>query len=289
MTHAEFGFRRARGVVWVCDVRDSSKLLNNDKMALTLEHFLPRLHWLGITAANSAGGVFVKWTGDGFLAWFETPLHRDVTRTVAEALEAIWHLSFTVNVTQLKSESSSRITVRHGLTYEHDALITELTHKDGHRSIDVIGRAVVLAFRLSSISAHFPGVVMDATVAKAAKEGYWPHISVKSWNPNASDVLRYFKGEKWGTRGLAVSTEKKGKRSLRSIVKTSTRIIAKVDQKAPMEMTPFSVRYTEAFQNGPEWARAVQHDEAAFIRVSLLQPLKALTDQAAAALKERAT
>jgi hypothetical protein len=212
----------------------------------------------------------------------ETPLHRDINQIIASALEAIWHLSFTVNVTQLKSQGAAKITLRHGLTYEHDALITELTHKNGHRSIDIIGRAVVLAFRLSSISAHFPCVVMDATVAKAAKEGCWPHVNVKSWNPTAADVLRYFKGEKWGTRGLALSAEKRANHSLRAIVKKSTRIIAEVEQGTSIKLSSFSVRYTEALQSGPEWARAVLHDEAVFIKESLLGPLKALTNKAAA-------
>jgi len=34
---------------------------------------------------ESAGGRFIKWTGDGFLAWFETPLHRELGK-VADAV-----------------------------------------------------------------------------------------------------------------------------------------------------------------------------------------------------------
>jgi len=73
-----FQFERARGIVWVCDIANSTKLLNDNKTAGLIEEFLPRLHWLGIAIVKAAGGTFIKWTGDGFLAWFEIPLHRDL-------------------------------------------------------------------------------------------------------------------------------------------------------------------------------------------------------------------
>src|SRR3954452_7105082 len=37
-----FQFERARGIVWVCDIANSTKLLNDNKTAGLIEEFLPR-------------------------------------------------------------------------------------------------------------------------------------------------------------------------------------------------------------------------------------------------------
>jgi class 3 adenylate cyclase len=97
----EFEFQRSRGIVWVCDVAGSSSRLNNEDGVEHTEIFLPRLYWIAALAVEAAGGKFIKWTGDGFLAWFETALHREVHRTIRRCLDAVWHLTVLVNVTQL--------------------------------------------------------------------------------------------------------------------------------------------------------------------------------------------
>jgi class 3 adenylate cyclase len=68
-----FEFERSRGIVWVCDLSKSSTFLNDNDTASALESFLPRLYWASAMTVEAAGGRFIKWTGDGFLAWFETP------------------------------------------------------------------------------------------------------------------------------------------------------------------------------------------------------------------------
>jgi class 3 adenylate cyclase len=79
MAHpVEFEFHRSRGIVWVCDVAGSTSRLNSEDGVEDTEVFLPRLYWTAVLAVESAGGKFVKWTGDGFLAWFETALHREI-------------------------------------------------------------------------------------------------------------------------------------------------------------------------------------------------------------------
>jgi len=127
---AEFEFDRSRGVVWVCDVAGSSSRLNSDGGVEDTEAFLPRLYWTAALAVESAGGKFIKWTGDGFLAWFETPLHRDLGRTACRCLEAVWHLTLMVNVTQLGLAPKRRFKIRHGLAYEQDALLTKIIHPE---------------------------------------------------------------------------------------------------------------------------------------------------------------
>src|SRR5262249_27785753 len=134
-----FSFERTRGVAWVCDLAGSSKLLNDDELAIQLEEFLPRLHWLGMTVVSAAEGRFLKWTGDGFLGWFETPLHRNLGSQTAAVLEALWYVSLIVNVTQLGVKSKKSFRVRHGVAYEQDALVTKIAQRGFPDLFDVTG------------------------------------------------------------------------------------------------------------------------------------------------------
>ena len=118
VVHArEFTFHRSRGVVWVCDVVGSSKLLNDDASAAAVEDFLPRLHWTASLLVDAAGGKFIKWTGDGFLAWFETPLYRELGQQARVVFQAARHLTTLVNVTQLGVTRKCKFKIRHGVAY----------------------------------------------------------------------------------------------------------------------------------------------------------------------------
>jgi class 3 adenylate cyclase len=139
--------RRSRGIVWVCDLQSSSKYLNNNESAEALEKFLQRFLFLSIVFVEAAGGRFIKWTGDGFLAWFETPLLRDAGTIVGEVFNAAWQMSLYVNVSQLGITAPVKFKIRHAMTMEHDALVIDLSYSENN-STDLLGRAVVLAFRL---------------------------------------------------------------------------------------------------------------------------------------------
>lgn len=203
----EFEFDRARGIVWVCDIAGSSKHLNDDKTAGSLENFIPRLHWVGIAVVEAAGGKFIKWTGDGFLAWFDVKLHRDIVKVASDVFEAVWHLSSLVNITQLGVQSGTAITLRHGVAFEHDALITKITHPGGYQALDITGRGVVLAFRLSGVPAAFPSVVSTSELTEAYK-GDGAIINFKKWVVTRDDILRHFKGEKRETNTIVMSANK---------------------------------------------------------------------------------
>ena len=153
-----FSFDRDRGMVWVRDIENSSKFLNDNDSALAIEEYLPRLHWLGRIAIHAAGGHFIKWTGDGFLGWFPIALHRDLGAQADKVLQVIWHLTVLNNVTRLGVDTGPKLRLRHGLAMEHDALITTVVDSNG-RNLDLIGRSVVLAFRLASIKTDFPNIV----------------------------------------------------------------------------------------------------------------------------------
>ncbi|MBN1461594.1 MAG: hypothetical protein JXA57_18850 [Armatimonadetes bacterium] len=274
---AEFEFSRSRGVVWVCDVAGSSSRLNSENGVEDTEAFLPRLYWTAALAVECAGGRFIKWTGDGFLAWFETPLHRDLGRIARRCLEAVWHLTVMVNVTQLGLAPKSRFKIRHGLTYEQDALLTKIIHPEGLASLDLTGRAVVLAFRLSGMTAAFPGITAQRDIVEAAGDSL--SLQFRRWIPTAEEGLKFFKGERWGTNALYVSAAKKPRiRSKKATVKQARSAIQQAEAQVSVDdaRLTFSRALYDGMLAGPEWSRNVATDYSQFIREELLGSLKAV-------------
>jgi hypothetical protein len=239
--------------------------LNSEDGVADTEAFLPRLYWTAALVVESAGGRFIKWTGDGFLAWFETPLHRDLRRTMRRCLDAVWHLTVMVNATQLGLSPKTLFKIRHGLAYEQDALLTKIIHPGGFESLDLVGRAVVLAFRLSGITANFPGIIAQREIVEAAT-GY-PALEFRGWVPTAEERLKYFKGEKWGTHGLSVSGRGKPRaRSRKVSVNLAKLAIQKAEGQAPIDdaQLVFSKTLHEGMMAGPEWSRKVETDYMRF-------------------------
>ncbi len=272
-----FEFERSRGVVWVCDVVSSSKYLNDDQCVDDLETFLPRLHWTASMIVEAAGGKLVKWTGDGFLAWFETPLHRALGEHAAAVLDAAWHLTVMVNVTQLGVDGQREFKIRHGVTHEQDALLVKIVHPGHHTSLDVMGRAVTLAFRLSSVPADFPGIVTQKELIDASAGHRTAARDFRKWQVSAQDKLRYFKGERWGVSSLYRSTGKKRKaRNPESVAKSVKATIAKVEQKEAEDSARlrFIKAFIEKMESGPEWCQKVIDDYASFVMEDLLGTLK---------------
>jgi class 3 adenylate cyclase len=263
--------------VWVCDVAGSSSRLNSETGVENTEAFLPRLYWVAALAVESAGGKFIKWTGDGFLAWFETPLHRDVGKVARRCLDAVWHLTVIVNVTQLGLAPGKFFKLRHGVAYEQDALLTEITHPGGFESLDLIGRAVVLAFRLSGVAADFPCITAQREIVEATS-GY-PSLQFRSWKPNKEERLRFFKEERWGTDSLYKSRARKP----RPRTKASTMNLARAAvKKATGESAAddpdlaFARSLLTGMATGPEWSQKVAADYMRFVREELLGNLMAI-------------
>jgi class 3 adenylate cyclase len=265
---ARFGFRRARGIVWVCDIPRSSSFLNDNTTAGPLEEFLPRLYVVANFITAAAGGRLVKWTGDGFLSWFETPLHRDIETLARSAFWAARDLTFLVNVTQLGVKSEKKLRVRHGLMYEHDALVLNIGHTDEYSSIDLIGRGVVLANRLASVQAKYPSIVTHRELVQVGEQ----YAKFKFWRVSKDDRLKYFKGERWGTNDLYVSEERKIKRkSLKSLIRQGEAAIKKADHGGdPGEASlKYVTSFVDSMLNGPTWCRDVMVEETRFIERDL--------------------
>jgi len=277
----QFKFSRGRGIVWLCDVADSSKHLNTNEGANLLEEFLPRFYWTSSILVEAAGGKYLKWTGDGFLAWFDVTLHREMGLQAAKVFEALWHLSILVNVTQLAVAGERKFRIRHGVTYEQDALLIEINESDGSKRLDIIGRAVVLAFRLSGISAAFPHVMTHGEVVSAYNECNNPIVNFKRWRPNKDDRLRYFKAERWGTRSLFMSGERRRRKrpmSTASILRMGKRVIASAEGadngKDDAGKRQFVSKFFDKFGSGPEWCRKVTDRYTEYLRKDMLGTLK---------------
>lgn len=242
----------------MCDLSKSSTFLNDNDSASALETFLPRLYWASAMAVEAAGGRFIKWTGDGFLAWFETPIHRLMSNTTDQIFHAAYFLTVLVNVTQLGVKSEQKLRIRHGVCFEHDALLINISHSD-HQSLDLIGRAVVLAFRLSGLSAGFPNIVtqQDLIAAASPPRGY----SWKKRSLTRDERLKYFKGEEWGTKALFVSSgETKKPRSIASTLKTMKGAIATFDGPEASSEDSFGAKLVPKMLKGPEWCRVVMKE-----------------------------
>ncbi len=247
---------RARGVLWVCDISRSSSFINSDDLAEHFEAFLPRLHWVSSLAIQAVHGELIQWTGDGFIAWFPLEVERQLGRTCNRILEAIWHFSAFVNITQLCVESPRPFRIRHGLTYEPDALVTLTTHQDGHVSKIISGRNVVLAFRLAGVEADFPNVATQQKIVQTLPARTKNLTNLKRWTPSKEQFLKYFKGEKMGTAGLCVSGRPKVSQSRADTwITQAEALLARAE--GGRHRTPVDNTFVENFF--PDLARSKDH------------------------------
>jgi class 3 adenylate cyclase len=273
----KFEFERSRGIVWVCDLASSSKYLNDNQTADELEKFLPKLYWTASMAVDAAGGKFIKWTGDGFMAWFETPLHRMLGEKAATVFDAAWYLTLLINVTQLGLKPKRKFKIRHGIAYEQDALLIKISRVGGYESLDLVGRAVVLAFRLSEIQAEFPNIVTQKELVVASAAFDQGHRKFLKWQVSADDKLKYFKGERWGTDAVYVSSDKvRRAKNTKSLLKQAQAAIDLAEgRRSPSdERIRFVMSFLKNMEAGPDWCREVLDEYTHFLREGLLGSLK---------------
>ena len=273
----KFQFSRSRGIVWVCDIVNSSKYLNNNESADELEEFLQRFYWTSAIIVEAAGGKFVKWTGDGFLAWLETPLYRELGKKINTFFMAAWHLSFLINITQLGLKPPKNFKIRHGITYEQDALLTTITHPGGHKSFDITGRAVVLAFRLSGIQSDFPNIITQRELVQTSRAECSFSIDFKKWLPSDEDKLRYFKGSSWGLNSIYISGSfRKRTPSLSAVIKNTSKVIKKAESSLPhsQKSTYFVSDFLARMNSGPDWCKDVTNELLRFTKEEMLDTLK---------------
>ena len=262
-------FERRRGVIWVCDVQDSTSSLNDDNYADAVEEYLPRLLWIGEQIVESAGGEFIKWTGDGFLAWFDCEVERKMGREAAAVFDAAWHLSFSNNITNLAVKTPKKFTLRHGITWEPDALVMNITHSNQTVTRDLLGRKIVLAFRCSGVRVDFPHIVTETILMNATHKTGTTNYKFVDLKLSDEEILRYFKGIKQSTRYLVgSSTVRKGKATTRSIesqIKQSNK-----PQLFDKRRRQTIIKYINKLNEGPPWAKKVLEQQIQYLRKDML-------------------
>lgn len=273
-TFKEFKFERRKGIVWVCDVIKSSSYLNSNDTVEDIEEYLPRLYWTANNLVNSFGGIFIKWTGDGFLAWFDVDLDRNKKKIAEKVFKAAWHLTFLNNVTQLGVKPQTKFGIRHGITYEKDGLLFEIQEHGDNHSLDLIGRAVVLAFRLSGIQSKFPSIVTEKEIVSENSS----YCKFDNWNPNENDILKFFKGETLGIKEIMISSEKATENYIENkenLKEKLDKLIDEVDNNisTDKEIEESIFKFLELMKNGPDWCNDVVNLELEFIR-KMLEALK---------------
>lgn len=281
--YASLTVRRDRGVLWVCDISRSSSFINHDDLAEHIEAFLPRLHWVSSLAVHAIQGELIQWTGDGFIAWFPIEVERQLGRTCDRILEAIWHFSAFINVTQLCVESPRPFRIRHGVTYEPDALVTLSTHNDGHVAKTISGRNVVLAFRLSGVEADFPNVATQQKIVQALSARARNLTNLKRWTLTDAQLLRYFKGERLGTAGLYVSGRPKVSQSRpETWITTAERLLTRAEtgrHRRPIETTFVEHFFPDLIHSkGQDWCEESLASYARFLEENQLGTLQKALD-----------
>lgn len=261
-----FTFKRTKGIVWVCDLAKSSSYLNDNDSVDDIEEFIPRLYFVSKIIIESFGGKFLKWTGDGFLAFFEFELDRKKEEIASKVFNAAFHLSFMTNITQLGLAPKKKFTIRHGITYEKDALLMKVDSNNSE-VFDIIGRSVVLAFRISSIKADFPSV---ATVKELiVNSGTTKFLR---WKPTADDRLKFFKGEKFGTKSIYLSANKTLKKnaSINSTLRKTKQVISNVESKNEIVKEDPIFVFMQKMNEGPEWCKEIIKSEVDFLKNDVL-------------------
>jgi class 3 adenylate cyclase len=272
----KFDRKRLRGIVWICDIANSSKYLNRNDAAEPTEEFLQRFLYLSLIAVEASKGEFIKWTGDGFMAWYEAHLDRTIGDIATRIFRAAWELSFYVNVTQLAVDSPVKFRIRHAVTYEKDALVIDLKHSGRMASRDVLGRSVVLAFRLSSLSGAFPSIVTQHELVEAYKKSIvQPGVSFTKLRFSKDDRLRYFKGEDWGIKNLYVSADKQNRRgrTVRSVLRQARKALDRYESDNP-DYDSVPAKIALDLMKGPQWSRDVGLKMKEYISGQLVPALK---------------
>lgn len=268
---APIEFRRAKGIVWVCDLAKSSSYLNSNELVDSIEEYIPRLYFVSKLIVESYGGQFLKWTGDGFLAFFEISLDRHKISIANKVYEAIWHLTFLSNITQLGLNPEKKFKIRHGVTYEKDALLMKIKDESNRESIDIIGRAVVLAFRLSGVESYFPSIVTTSELIHPSNTNF------KKWKPNKEGKLKYFKGEEFGIESIFVSCEKQQVNKNTNIIAIKDEIketLFKTNSKASLDSQHPIVIFLNKMNSGPIWCQEIIDKEIGFIKNDLIGSLQ---------------
>ncbi len=119
-------------------------------------------------------------------------------------------------------------------------------------SYDIIGRSVVLAFRLSGILADYPSIVTVKELTLNSDKNF------KKWNSSLDEKLKFFKGEKFGTENIYITTAKKHKPlSIETTNRKAKRLVKKIELSDGITVNTNYNTLVNAMSNGPDWCKKV--------------------------------
>jgi len=257
----DYSFKRERGIVWVCDIKNSSKKLNSKRSVDNFEEYLKRFFWFSRIIINAAEGHYIKWTGDGFLAWFPCPKKRELDQITNTVIAAAYQMVFINNVTQLGISVDEHITLRNGIAFEEDALITKIETKNIN-GMDILGRNVVLAFRLSSFEHVFPNITIHGVLV-SEKMKHYP--SIKKIEIEKETIEKVFKGEEYEIDNLYSLdiTNSNFTKSKKQLKENTEAIVNKIENKTSHDETndiELVTRIQKSLKDGPKWSRDIMKE-----------------------------
>lgn len=173
--------------------------------------------------------------------------------------------------------------IRHGLTYEPDALVTLTTYQDGHVSKIISGRNVVLAFRISGVEADFPNVATQQKIVQALSSRTKNLMNLKRWTLTEAQLLKYFKGEKMGTTSLYVSGRPKVSQSRADTwITRAESLLARAEsgrQRTSVESTFVENFFPDLIQSkGQDWCEESLDIYVRFLKENMLGSLQKALD-----------
>jgi hypothetical protein len=125
---------------------------------------------------------------------------------------------------------------------------------DGSTALDVLGRNVVLAFRLSSITADFPGIVTQRELLDRCVRHLPASLNFTQLRLNKNNILKYFKGEHYGVTALYASTKPKNVKRVSEIASGQR------DPAMWNEELSITSKVLCAMYEGTEWLRTVAQE-----------------------------
>jgi Adenylate cyclase, family 3 (some proteins contain HAMP domain) len=160
---------------------------------ILVNEFIKRFYYLVNKLISFSGGEVVKFTGDGFLAiWPLTKSNFDKNYHIAKIVETVAQkLSRLIRWTKLDMQITEQLTLRQGLTVEHNAINVKFLSKQECTN-DYLGEMINFAFRIQNLANNYPYVCIHKNFLDLL-----PKEILKNYKPidvSDSDLVKIFKG-----------------------------------------------------------------------------------------------
>jgi hypothetical protein len=132
---------------------------------------------------------------------------------------------------------------------------------------------------LAGVPAEFPTIVASRQLFfETITSAVGAAVKFSIWKPSAEEIVKYFKGERYGTKQLCKSGPRRqsAKISIKTLKKTLGRAIDRAQGQLPPD--PSDIAFVHSFMNllrsGPPWAKQSLDKFVVFLREETLIILK---------------